>query len=58
MPDQENRRYIDGKLHYVRECPECDGWGEIERAVSIGDDEYENVKEDCETCEGEGYIKK
>lgn len=59
MPDQEHKQYIDGKICEIKECPECEGSGEIVRAVATGvDEEYENDYETCASCEGEGYVKK
>ena len=55
MPDQEHRMYDDyGKLHTTRECPECEGVGEVKCTCDCGN-EHENP---CDTCDGHGWVKK
>ncbi len=52
--DYAHKQYIDGKLHEVKECPECKSWGEVQCTCGCGN-EHETS---CDCCEGLGYIKK
>ena len=54
MPDQEHRQYIDGKICEIKECPDCEGSGEIPCICGCGN-EHETP---CALCDARGYIKK
>lgn len=56
------RALIRGEWHWIR-CPDCDGTGYINYNVDTGEgvlsgisDKEDRITEECDTCEGVGYI--
>lgn len=44
----------DEDIETLSVCPDCDGIGEV--AASDDDDAYEGEMDECERCEGSGYL--